>query len=394
MKNEDLFKWLFLINFAVNLGFGLADAFFSTYLFNLGGRSVLLGLPLLSFSLSKILLSPVMGALSDRVGARRAVTLSIALYLVVSCGYLASRDLVFITVLRLVQGGACAMFRPVMLSLVRASSCASERGRATGTFEVSFYGALAVGPVLGGVLHDTWGFPGVFAGLASTCLLALGIALWRVPDLPLLSDRRAGVTLESSLPAVLDTVRHGTMRALLFFIFGRACGISLLACFFPILLSSRLGLTGIQTGVVLASTTLVTTCLLRPAGVLSDRVSPKSLVVLGGITVSLLYFLIPVAQGFCQVLLLGGGIGLCSVLSQPASTSLLLEQGERHGTGLAVGVFNAVLNLGFAVGPLFGAWMESRFGLSSVFQAAGWIGLIAVGICAGSMTAREKRAAQ
>lgn len=394
MKNDNLFKWLFLINFAVNLGFGLADAFFSTYLFDLGGRSVLLGLPILSFSLSKILLSPVMGALSDRVGARRAVTLSVALYLLVSCGYLASRDLAFITVLRLAQGGACAMFRPVMLSLVAASSCASGRGRAAGTFDVSFYGALAVGPILGGVLHDIWGFPGVFAGLASLCLLALGISLWQIPNLLPLATRPTGVTLESALPAALDTIRHAPMRALLFFIFGRACGISLLAVFFPILLSSRLGLTGMQTGVVLASTTFVTTCLLRPAGVLSDRLSPRSLVVFGGITVSLLYFLIPVAQGFCQALLLGGGIGLCSVLSQPASTALLLEQGERHGAGLAVGIFNASLNLGFAVGPLLGAWMESRFGLSSVFQAAGWIGLIAVGICAGSITVREKQLAR
>ncbi|TGU74627.1 MFS transporter [Geomonas terrae] len=390
MKNGKLFKSLFLINFATSLGFGIADAFFSTYLFSLGGRGILLGLPLLLFSLSKILFSPVMGACVDRFGARGAVTFSLTLYLLVSLGYLFSSDLTLIMALRLVQGVACAMFRPVMLSLVGAASGTNGEGRAVGTFDISFYLAIGVGPVLGGVLHDFWGFYGIFASLASLCLLSLAVALRSIPAH---SGERTSCKQEKvclTLPAALKVARHGTMGGLLFFIFGRGCGISLLAGFLPILLNARLGLTGTQTGLVLASSTLVITTLLRPVGRLSDCHSRKSLVLLGGISVSLLYFLIPVAQGFQQVLVLGGGIGLCSVLSQPASTALLLEQGERHGTGLAVGVFNSALNLGFLVGPLFGGWLQSRFGLTSVFYAAGWIGLAAAGLFAASALVRER----
>ncbi|ACH41025.1 membrane protein, major facilitator superfamily [Citrifermentans bemidjiense Bem] len=391
MKNGNLFKSLFLINFSTSLGFGIADAFFSTYLFSLGGRGILLGLPLLLFSLSKILFGPVMGACVDRFGPRAAVTLSLTLYLLVSLGYLFSSDLALITLLRLVQGVACAMFRPVMLSLVGAASGTRGEGRAAGTFDISFYLAIGVGPLLGGVLHDRWGFYGIFSCLALLCLLALTVALRGIPRLCGTAIPAGKQTVRAALPAALEAARHRPMRGLLVFIFGRGCGISLLAGFLPILLNARLGLNGTQTGLVLASSTLVITSLLRPVGRLSDRLPRKSLVLLGGVSVSLLYFLIPVAQGFHQVLMLGGGIGLCSVLSQPASTALLLEQGERHGTGLAVGIFNTSLNLGFVAGPLLGGWLQDRFGLTAVFYAAGWIGLAAVGLFAASNAAREKK---
>ncbi|QXE90078.1 MFS transporter [Geomonas subterranea] len=391
MKNANLFQSLFLINFATSLGFGIADAFFSTYLFTLGGRGILLGLPLLLFSLSKILFGPAMGACVDRFGPRVAVTLSLTLYLLVSLGYLFSSDLVLITLLRVVQGVACAMFRPVMLSLVGAESRAKGEGCATGTFDISFYLAIGIGPLLGGVLHDLWGFYGIFSCLALLCLCALAVALRRVPrdSVAAVPSRKPGACV--ALPDALEAARHGAMGGLLVFIFGRGCGISLLAGFLPLLLSGRLGLTGTQTGMVLASSTVVIGTLLRPAGRLSDRLPRKTLVLLGGISVSLLYFLIPVAQGFHQVLMLGGGIGLCSVLSQPASTALLLEQGERHGTGLAVGIFNAAMNLGFVAGPLLGGWLQNRFGLTAVFYAAGWIGLAAAGLFALSTMVREKR---
>ncbi|QWV97343.1 MFS transporter [Geomonas nitrogeniifigens] len=390
MKNEKLFKSLFLINFATSLGFGIADAFFSTYLFSLGGRGLLLGLPLLLFSLSKIIFSPVMGACVDRIGARRAATLSLTLYLLVSLGYLFCSQLALIALLRLLQGLACAMFRPVMLCLVAVVGGPKGEGRAAGTFDISFYLAVGVGPLLGGVLHDLWGFYGIFACLATLCLFALALALRQIPThghwaIPT-GRRESGL----ALPAALEAARHGTMGGLLAFIFGRGCGISLLAGFLPILLDARLGLSGTQTGMVLASSTLVITSLLRPVGWLSDRLPRKPLVLLGGVSVSLLYFLVPVAQGFHQVLMLGGGIGLCSVLSQPASTALLLEQGERHGTGVAVGIFNTSLNLGFVVGPLFGGWLQHRFGLAAVFQGAGWIGLAAAVLFAAGSARGER----
>jgi len=377
MENRGLFRCLFLINFAITLGFGIADAFFSMYVFSLGARGFLLGLPLVLYSLSKIICSPVMGAWSDRIGRRRVVIFSLGLYLLVSVCYCVTTSLGVITLLRLLQGVSCAMFRPVLLSLVGECTAHQKRATAMGTFDVSFYAALSLGPLLGGVLKDLWGFQGIFAALALLCVVALVLAQVCLPpkEATASSERGGG---GDQLKELLQVTRHGTLRGLLAFVFGRACGISLSAAFLPIMLNSRLGLTGTQTGLVMASGTLVMTLLLRPAGMLSDRAPRRALVLAGGTVVSLLYFLIPAAAGFHQILALGLGIGLFSVLSQPASSALLVEEGSRHGMGLTVGTCNAVLNLGFVSGPLLGAGVQTLLGLPAVFYAAGFLGLAAM----------------
>jgi len=379
METRTLFRGLFLINFAITLGFGIADAFFSMYVFSLGARGFLLGLPLVFYSLSKILFSPFMGAWCDRIGPRRIAAASLGLYLFVSVCYLFTASLPLITALRLLQGIGCAMFRPVVVSLV--SGCTSNKERATvmGTFDMSFYGALSMGPLLGGILKDQWGFRGIFATLTLLCLLALAMALACIPA-QRVTPRQAGHGAGGRFRDILSVTRHSTLRGLLAFIFGRACGISLLGAFLPIMLTTRLGLNGTRAGLVMASSTLVMTLLLRPVGMLSDRAPRKSLVVAGGTIVSLLYFLVPVAGGFCQILVLGVGIGLFSVLSQPASTALLVEEGSRHGMGVTVGTCNAVLNLGFVSGPLLGAGLQNTLGLTAVFYAAGLMGLGAVAV--------------
>ncbi len=382
METCKLFRGLFLINFAITLGFGIADAFFSMYVFSLGARGILLVLPLVLYSLSKILFSPFMGAFSDKIGRRKIASISLGLYLIVSLGYFFTTSLVLITIMRLLQGISCAMFRPLVASLVGESTTKEKRATVMGTFDISFYGALSAGPVVGGILKDIWGFKGIFAVLILLCIMALLVALFCIPAQRLQQNQPAEQNTASTCKCktIVTMARQNSLRGLLVFIFGRACGISLLSAFLPILLTTKLGLSGTQTGLVMASSSLVFTLLLRPIGMLSDKTPRKFLVAAGGTVVSLLYFLIPVVSGFNQILFLGVGIGMFSVLSQPASTALLIEEGVRHGMGLTVGIFNSVLNLGFIAGPLFGAGMHYTFGLTSVFYTAGALGVVAVGL--------------
>ena len=391
METRCLFRGLFLINFAITLGFGIADAFFSMYVFSLGARGILLMLPLALYSLSKILFSPFMGAYSDQIDRRKLAAISLGLYLFVSVCYFFTTSLALITILRLLQGIGCAMFRPVVVSLVSESTTNEKRSTVMGTFDISFYGALSVGPVIGGILKDVWGFKGIFAILTLLCLIALLVAFVCIPSQRLQQHQSAERSTigQFKCKTFFTMTRRNSLRGLLAFIFGRACGISLLAAFLPILLTTKLGLSGTQTGLVMASSTLVFTILLRPVGILSDKAPHKSLVVAGGTIVSLLYFLIPVMAGFHQILSLVVGIGLFSVLSQPSSTALLVEEGSRHGMGLTVGTFNSVLNMGFVAGPIFGAGMQYTFGLTSVFYAAGAMGLVAVGLFMANIVLEE-----
>lgn len=385
MDAGNLFWRLFLINFLITLGFGIADAFFSIYLFSLGARGTLLALPLVLYSLAKVFVGPLIGKWADRFGGVDGVVMSLILYLLVSVGYFVTDSLVFITVLRILQGVSCAMFRPIVFGLVGRCCPRERRSTVMGTFDISFYGALSLGPVLGGMLKDHLGYRGVFAAIVAVCLIALLVIIYGPP-------------LQFGLTAKAETsqakgggfhrlIGHRDLQGLLAFIFGRACGISLSAAFLPIVLSTQLGLTGTQTGMVMAASTFVVAVALRPAGLLADKVPRKTLVVVGGTVVPLLYLMIPMMPGFSQVLLLVLGIGLFSALSQPASSALLLEEGSRFGMGSTVGTFNSVLNLGFISGPLLGVGVQESCGLPAVFTVAGILGLVTMALFVVTTTA-------
>jgi MFS family permease len=367
------FRELFLINFLISLGFGISDAFFPLYCQSMGGRGLLLGSAMGGYALSKVLFSPFMGALADRIGRRPVVMSSLMLYLLVSSLYLTTSSLPLVVFLRLLQGAGCAMFRPVVQALVADHAPADSRGRIMGTFDVSFYAALTMGPVCGGIVMDSWGFHGLFSVLVLCCLAALGLAVVSVPWQ--LTHKKMPGDAEPQTGIWSLSLRGGTLRGLLVFIFGRACGITACATFLPILLSSKLGLSGLQVGIVMASATLAMTLLLRPVGKAADRMPRRLLVICGGTAVPLLYMLLPIAADFTQVLGVTLGIGTFSALSQPAVSALLAEEGQRLGMGATMGSFNSFLNLGFVVGPLVGSLLQTTIGIHGVFVAIGFIGL-------------------
>jgi MFS family permease len=98
-RKRSLLRDLFMINFLITLGFGESDAFFPLYCESMGARGLLLGTAMGGYALSKVLFSPIMGTLADRLGRRPLVLSSIVLYLLVSFAYLTTASLFLVVVL-------------------------------------------------------------------------------------------------------------------------------------------------------------------------------------------------------------------------------------------------------------------------------------------------------
>ena len=376
METRKMFQGLFLINFFISLGFGINDAFFPLFCQSIGAHGLLLGAAVGGYALSKILFSPLMGNMADRFGRRPLVFTSLLLYLLVSCAYLVAENVWIVVCLRLLQGASCAMFRPVLQTLIADHASVDHRGKVMGSFDVSFYAALCVGPVIGGMIMDTGGFQSLFSVLILCSLAALGLAISTIPR-PLTT--KFGLVHESKQPGSRFLGwRCGTLKGLLIFIFGRACGITACATFLPILLSSKLDLNGMRVGMVMAAASLAMTVLLRPFGKLADKASCRLLVICGGTVVPLLYMLLPFVVTFSQALAVTLSIGVFSALSQPAASALLAEEGHRNGMGASIGTFHAYLNLGFVAGPLLGSLVQTATDLHGVFIGIGVVGLCSV----------------
>lgn len=379
MAVKGTFVGLFLINFAVTLGFGMADAFFSVYTQSLGAHGLSLGLAIVSYNLAKIIFSPFMGKLADHVGPRKMLGASLYISLIVSTGFLFLDDLGAILVLRVLQGVGLAIFRPVLLFLLADITVRERRSSAVGTFDISFYSALGIGPIIGGLLNDAFGYAGVYCALSACCAFA-AIAAQILPlnnsscfkPTPLRSSQSIRRTL-------IDDVKNGgILTGLMVFIFGRSISISVLITFLPLLLMVELGQNSTSFGLVMASSTIMMALTLRTMGRLADRIDRSTLIINGGVGVAFLYLIIPLSLALPHFIALGIGIGVFSAMSQPACTSLLIDHGEFYGKGLAAGAFNSAMNIGFVVGPLFGAYLYSEISMEAVFYCSGGIGILTV----------------
>lgn len=118
------------------------------------------------------------GALGDRYGQRRLLTIGVALFAAGSAGCALAPGLEWLIAARAVQGLAAALVLPNSLAVLGGTFEGAARNRAVGFWAASASAAAAVGPVLGGWLIDTVGWRMIF--LINLPLAAGAIALaWR-----------------------------------------------------------------------------------------------------------------------------------------------------------------------------------------------------------------------
>jgi EmrB/QacA subfamily drug resistance transporter len=120
------------------------------------------------------------GRLADIRGRRRVFLSGLAGYTVVSllCG-IAPSERVLIA-LRALQGFTDAMMFGTSLAIVTSVYPPHERGRALGITVASVYAGGAMGPFIGGLLTQAFGWRSIFYLTAVLGLLAVAMTLWKM----------------------------------------------------------------------------------------------------------------------------------------------------------------------------------------------------------------------
>lgn len=368
------YQGLFVINFMISLGFGIVDPFLPVYALSAGATGFHIALIFSAYAITKMLMSPLAGWWSDHRGRRGLIIAGLCTYLAVSVCYLLTPGPPALVALRILQGIGAALVRPISLAFVGDMAPARREARTMGTFDISFYSAQAVGPVIGGLVKDSAGFPGIFYSLTVLCMLSLLAAMFLVMTFSANTREHA----DRSRPHLGGITIGNTLIGLSGFIFTRSFSIALFAIFIPILMCDNLKLTGLEVGTVMGAGTIVTTILLKPVGIVSDRLNRRWLVILGGSMTALFTFFLPLAQSFGQLLALSIAIGIFTVVSLPASSALLVQEGNLHGMGVAMGTFNGAMNFGAVLAPLAGGFAWGFSGIKIVFQGAAFLGLIGI----------------
>ncbi|MDX6609398.1 MAG: hypothetical protein QOF85_1323 [Solirubrobacterales bacterium] len=136
-----------------------------------------------AYALSLAALVLTAGSLADRLGRRRVFAIGLAVFSVASLLCALAPDPTFLNVSRGLQGIGGAIMFAVSLALVAQEFPAGpERGMAMGIYGATIGIAVAIGPLVGGLLTDGLGWEWVFLINVPIGIGAIAVTYWKVAE--------------------------------------------------------------------------------------------------------------------------------------------------------------------------------------------------------------------
>jgi EmrB/QacA subfamily drug resistance transporter len=135
------------------------------------------------YTLASTVLLPVIGKLGDRVGPRAVFLTSVSVFILASiaCGF--ANGIVWLIVARVIQGMSSAGLQLMSQTIIAETTSPRERPKYMAIIGAAFPIAILIGPVLGGLITDYWGWPWIFWINAPVGVVALVLALAAVPHI-------------------------------------------------------------------------------------------------------------------------------------------------------------------------------------------------------------------
>ncbi len=147
-----------------------------------GVSRALLSQSLASYLIAFALSTLVLGPLTDRLGRRLVITGSLVFYVAASIGCAMADNYSTFMLFRLMQGAAAGGGLVAGRSMIRDVFNPRDAQRAMAQVMMLFAIAPAIAPIIGGWLHDAFGWHAVFYFLALYSALVLLLVLVRIPE--------------------------------------------------------------------------------------------------------------------------------------------------------------------------------------------------------------------
>ncbi|WP_167132037.1 DHA2 family efflux MFS transporter permease subunit [Paramicrobacterium chengjingii] len=125
----------------------------------------------------------ITGRLGDRFGPKNLYLIGLALFTVSSAACGLSSDITMLIVARVVQGFGASMMTPQTMAVITRIFAPDKRGAAMGLWGATAGVASLVGPILGGVLVDGFGWEWIFFINVPVGIIAFVAAVRYVPAL-------------------------------------------------------------------------------------------------------------------------------------------------------------------------------------------------------------------
>jgi MFS family permease len=356
---------LFILSAAVGvamMGLGIIWPLIPVYAVELGAGGFLVGLIVASFNISRTILSPFSGQISDKWGRKRFIASGLFIYAVLSVFYVLPENAETLILIRLFHGMASLLVVPVAMALTADIAPPRKLGVYMGTLNMAIMIGLGFGPVMGGTIRDTLGFNAAFYIMGGLALItALIVVIFLPADKAHLGD------IKRAKPYPFTKIMANKTAAGIFIMrFFAASGQGSVYTFLPIL-AMQLELSSSQVGIILTMNIFLIAFLQRASGGLADRINPKHLIIYGTFACGITVLGMPFVHGFIPILILNILMGMANGLSLPGGLVITGRLGQTMGMASIMSLNDAAWGLGFIVSPILSGLILDWIGVSYVF---------------------------
>jgi MFS family permease len=166
------------------VGLGFVMPLRALYAREIGASSVEVGLMATAFLLTSFAVTPAMGWLSDRIGARNVLGLSLLTYAWLLAAYVPVTSPGALIALRALEGVSAAGVLTPARALMNTVAPPDQYGEALGLVTTARYVGIMAGPALGTLLASGVGYtPSFFAASGVLTLTALAVFLFLRPHI-------------------------------------------------------------------------------------------------------------------------------------------------------------------------------------------------------------------
>jgi multidrug resistance protein len=372
---------IFVTVFIDLLGFGLIIPMLPFYAKDFGASEFLVGLLFASYSLMQFLFAPVWGRISDAVGRRPIILISLFGTSLAFTIFGLAHTLVILFVGRILAG----MFGAVITTayaFIADVTTPKNRAQGMGMVGAAFGLGFIFGPAVGGIMTDAFGLAAPAFGAAGLAFANLVLAWFTLPETYPAAARAKGadhrVRRTLSMNRLWEALHHPAVGALLLLYFFITLAFANLEATYALLTEDLLGWGAPENGWAFTYIGIVMVVvqggLIRP---LSHRFGEHRLIVAGTLLLVPGLGLLPFSGSAPILLVLTGALALGNGLNSPSLGSLISRGVGEDEQGGMMGIMQSMGSLARVLGPLWGGYTFGRIGPSAPY----WSAAILMGLC-------------
>ncbi len=355
------FVTILIINTFTSMGFSIVMPIVAKYAISLGATVAFAGVIAGFFSITALIGRPFSGLIADKFNKKYVMLFATGMLAVSTLGYGISKSTSVLLFFRILHGLAFSVSGTASISLGTAFIPHDRLGEGIGFLGIGFILSRAVGPNIGIVLLENFGYSSVF--IAGFVIVALSAIMMIFIKYTHEKEEKDEQSTEKFKLKFSDLIAKELL--VLTIVVGSISVMNGLISSFLINLSDEKGIAGI--GMYFTVNALVLLFIRPFAGKLIDK-KGLAFIVFPAFTLAIVAaILIGLATSLWMILIAAFFYAVGQGASQPAFQATCIKKLGRKRVGVATSTYYIGADIGNGLGPMIGGVIAGSFGFSCVY---------------------------